>query len=701
MVRFMTQEAKNNEIPSEEVTHIHQIQELIDQSKYSQALAKIEKLDQKKKITLKTSLKYQLFKAKIFIRTGNFNQGLKIAQKVFGKIEREESESLTIDALIIQAEALWRLNRFQESVELIEKGEQLIRVIHELDPIKWSEKKAHFLWLKGLIFSDKNQLDKALSCYQQSLTIFVELEKKVNTAFCLNAIGGIYGKKGELHLALKQFQECLKICNEIDNKRGKALSLSNIGVIYRKLGELSLALDYCKQDLALKKELKEEREIAYSHCNLGVIYCLQGELELALEHIKKSLKIREKINDLRNLGYTLRCIGEIYQKMGDYTKALEFFKRSLKRNQQINDELKISRALYNLILIQIEQNNLEKARNYFDELKKINEKYENIIIHQRVALAKANLLRTSNRAIKKAKAQEIFQQIAEEKIVDHELTIFAMQNLCELLLEELRNTGNEEVLKEVRAYVGRLIKIAKEQNSYSLLSLSYLLEAKLALLEFNIRKARELLTEAQQIADEKGLQKVAIKISNEHDVLLNQMKKWQELIDNDASLQERIELARIEENLNRMIHKTAEEVKTKPEEAILLIVSSESGICLYSRRFFQKSKIDDQLIGGFLTAINNFGREALSTHGSIERIKHGEFTLLIKSKSRVIFCYVFKGSSYSASQKLEGFVHEIYNSKELWQKLNSLDSDKVLSTKEESFIDKIIEKKFQMTLTNS
>ncbi|MBD3189277.1 MAG: tetratricopeptide repeat protein [Candidatus Heimdallarchaeota archaeon] len=696
----MTQKAKNNNFKSEDNATISQIQDLIQQSKYSQALTKIEKIIQQKELPPKLLLSCQLFKAQVFTRTGSFDEGLAIAQKVYEKIKEEDNELLIIDSLIIQAEALWRLNQVNESLIMIERGEQLIRVIYELNPPLWSEKKAHFLWLKGLIYSTKNRLDDSLSCYQQSLTIFVELEKKLNVAFCLNAMGGIYDKKGELHLALKQFQECLKICDEIDNTRGKALSLSNIGVIYRKLGELSLALDYCKQDLALKQELQEEREIAYSHCNLGAIYSLQGELELALEHTQKSLKIREKIDDVRNLGYTLRCIGEIYHKMGDYKKALKFFERSLEKNREIKDELKISRALYNLIILQIEQNKLEKARNYFEELTKIDEKHSNQIIHQRVRLAEANLLRTSNRAIKKAKAQEIFQEIAEEKIVDHELTIFAMQNLCELLLEELRNTGNEEVLEEVRTYVGRLIKIAKEQNSYSLLSLSYLLEAKLALLEFDIRKAQELLTESQQIADEKGLQKIAIKISNEHDALLNQMKKWQELIDKDASLQERIELARIEESLNRMIHKTAEEIQAKPEEAILIIVSSETGICLYSKKFYHKSKIDDQLIGGFLTAINNFGREALSTRGSIERIKHGEFTLLIKSKSRVIFCYVFKGQSYSASQKLEEFVQDIYKSKDLWHKLNSLGTDKVLTTKEVSFIDKTIEKQFQITLIN-
>ncbi|MCK5183084.1 MAG: hypothetical protein KAQ95_02175, partial [Candidatus Heimdallarchaeota archaeon] len=67
------------------------------------------------------------------------------------------------------------------------------------------------------------------------------------------------------------------------------------------------------------------------------------------------------------------------------------------------------------------------------------------------------------------------------------------------------------------------------------------------------------------------------------------------------------------------------------------------------------------LLSGFISSINAFFKEVFDTSGSIERIKHQELTVLLKPVESVLFCYVFKGQSYSAIKKLEEFILMLQN----------------------------------------
>jgi uncharacterized membrane protein YqgA involved in biofilm formation len=91
---------------------------------------------------------------------------------------------------------------------------------------------------------------------------------------------------------------------------------------------------------------------------------------------------------------------------------------------------------------------------------------------------------------------------------------------------------------------------------------------------------------------------------------------------------------------------------------LLLIIGAESGISIFSKLFTNRP-IAEHLIGGFLAAINAFVREAFAVSGSIERIKHREYTLLLKSVEAFLICYAFTGYSYFAMQKVDKFTEAL------------------------------------------
>ena len=61
-----------------------------------------------------------------------------------------------------------------------------------------------------------------------------------------------------------------------------------------------------------------------------------------------------------------------------------------------------------------------------------------------------------------------------------------------------------------------------------------------------------LLTKAQKIAESKGLTKLALKISDEHDILLDQLDQWEHFTMRLPTIAEKLELTHIEEKLKQM-----------------------------------------------------------------------------------------------------------------------------------------------------
>jgi hypothetical protein len=103
------------------------------------------------------------------------------------------------------------------------------------------------------------------------------------------------------------------------------------------------------------------------------------------------------------------------------------------------------------------------------------------------------------------------------------------------------------------------------------------------------------------------------------------------------------------------------------EESILLLIMDKSGVSYFNHSFIGDWDFDD-LFSSFMSAFNTFSGEIFSR--SIDRIKIGENTILINPVEPFLACYVIKGQSYPAQQKLTRFSDTIKASPEIWGALN-------------------------------
>ncbi|MHA2326335.1 MAG: hypothetical protein ACXACB_13095, partial [Promethearchaeota archaeon] len=198
---------------------------------------------------------------------------------------------------------------------------------------------------------------------------------------------------------------------------------------------------------------------------------------------------------------------------------------------------------------------------------------------------------------------------------------------------------------------------------------------------------------AQHIAEDHGLNLLAQKISRVHDTILSQINEWDNLVKENAPMADRIELASIDGVINRLQGKQAvNPPELADEEPILLLIMDNSGAAYFNYPFEVNWDHSD-LFSSFLSAFNTFSDEIFSN--SIDRIKIKENTILINSVESFLVCYVIKGQSYSALQKLTKFANSVRENDEIWQALNkSVKTGEMLELDKPSVLKTVIDEIF-------
>ncbi|MCH8906497.1 MAG: tetratricopeptide repeat protein [Candidatus Heimdallarchaeota archaeon] len=556
-----------------------------------------------------------------------------------------------------KADFLEALTLFEKALTIREQYENKYLVINSLNNI-------------GLAYLNQGELDKSLAQYERSLVLTKQYQLKETTSNLYNNIGLIYQYQGDLGTSVYYHNLSMEINQEIDSKINLSISYNNLGLIYLMQGDLNNALDYQLKGLKIAEETNDELKIAGSYNNIGLIYQQKGELHRALIYHYRHLKNSEKHDLKQDMATAFVNIGSIYQIQGKYENAKENFLKTLGLDQAIGNDIDISESLYNMIILELENAKIEFAREYLDQLENINDKTQNKIIDLRYRLAEAIFNKRLGRTINRAKSQELLQTIAHEDLIDHELTVYAKLNLCDLLLTELKNTSDEDVLGEINFLVDDLVKIAEKQQSYRLLGEIYLLKSKLALLQLDIDLAKEMLKKASEVVFDKGLTNLSLKISNQHDILLDQEDKLESFIRNNASLKDRLEEIRLDELVTNLINRRPEEEQREPETPELLLILNKGGIPLYRKIFSTAFEVKNELLGGFISALHSMSEDIFKSKNATQRIRHDDFIVIIQPDDQLLFSYVFMGQSYQAQTKLEDYINRIRDSSTIWSALN-------------------------------
>ncbi len=394
----------------------------------------------------------------------------------------------------------------------------------------------------------------------------------------------------------------------------------------------------------------------------------KGEIQQALELNKRAYELAKDTGNKELISASLNNIADQYYQMKDYDKAIKYAKEAVK----VNNKRFLSIPLWSIIEINVSKGDIKEAKVYLDQLREQSEKFD--IKPRFYHYSKALILKSSLRARDRIKAEDIFKELAMDNTVLSELRINAIINLCDLYLTELRITNDVDIIKEIHPYIQELLSITEKQHLYTYLAETYLLQAKLSLLILDLKKAKRFLTQAQNIAESYGIKRLAMKISYEHDELLRQTKMWENSKFSALSLSERLELTGLNEQMENMLKRQMIEVpEMSKEDPVMLLILTEGGNLLFSKKFVEDFSFEDDILGGFLTTINYIISEVFSE--GLDRAVFGQYTLLMMPLEPFLICYIFKGYSYFAYHKIKNFLESLRCDKHIWQTL-----DKFLQT---------------------
>lgn len=201
---------------------------------------------------------------------------------------------------------------------------------------------------KGISHFYNQKYENALNEFKLSLSIFSDLENKLEISKACDNIGQAYWILAQYDEAFTYFNKSLEIRTIIKDSAGMAQSYNKLGVVFYSQGNFEKAIENYLKALKINEDLNRIYNIAISYNNIAGIYQEQGKYEKALDNYIKSLNNFTELDDQEQIVITLMNIGMVYQELKEYRKAIEYFTNSLGIAQRINDKRSIASAFNNL-----------------------------------------------------------------------------------------------------------------------------------------------------------------------------------------------------------------------------------------------------------------------------------------------------------------------------------------------------------------
>jgi tetratricopeptide (TPR) repeat protein len=640
---------------------------LMYQAKFLDALEFLDSFEKTVEESSKNQLLGLILRGRIFIYREQYKGAIEVAEQAYQLSQKLGHAFESVEALLIRAPMI-HFGKAEEAFDIVLEADKILKSIAISPKPDISRLQAEFFLQKSIVCHSKGDLNEAIKLALQCLSLTEESGEKLDIARIYYHLGELHLFKNESEIGLDYAKKGLKLQKELNNGIGISKCSYLVGTSYYTKGDVDHALKYIRKSLAIKDIS------SYTKCNsldlLSGIYVNKGELNRALRYRIRAERLATSEDFKDQVIMNTYGIGLIYRVKGEFELAIKYFTKCLDLSRRINSPYGMQATLFYLIITNLDINSLDQAKLYLNQLEKLARKTESQVYNNVYKVAKALVLKNGTRIRDRTEAELLFKEIIESELFTPAIYRISLVNLCELFLEELNLTDNPEVLDELNPLISKMVKFTEKEHAYFWLAETKLLQAKLALIQMKIEEAKQILTQAQRVAELHGLNLLAIKISAEHDNLLERSNTWDNLKKSDAPMSDRIKLASFNGLMELLQGKRAIETpEPNPEVPVLLLIIGEGGFPLFSNPFKEKLIIEEDLVSAFLSAFNSFSSEVFSK--GLDRAKFGEYMILFQSAGSFSVCYLFKGQTYTARQKLNKFAKYIISTKSIWQTLNS------------------------------
>jgi CHAT domain-containing protein/Tfp pilus assembly protein PilF len=282
----------------------------------------------------------------------------------------------------------WKIDNYASALNAYEAS--LETAINEKNALD----QADTLHNMGIIWVYLGNYEKALNYLTKAYNLDQGLFDKANLAQDYNTIGTAFIKKGflsdnkeDFNKALSYFSDSLKLAKEVKDKKFIIQILNNIGSVKSHLRFYSEALEYFELALSQAQEVKDNNSLGMLLNNIGIVYFNLGKYEESTRYYQKAIDVALRINGGDILWEAYLEIANSLKNQKRYEEAINNYENSIRvieeiRYNSVQEELKASYlgsekridAYQNLIdllaTLDIDQNKKDRGIEAFNYLEK-------------------------------------------------------------------------------------------------------------------------------------------------------------------------------------------------------------------------------------------------------------------------------------------------------------------------------------------
>jgi len=241
-----------------------------------------------------------------------------------------------------------------------------------------SREKADNLYILGMEYIRKFELDSALACAEQSLMLSFDIQYQEGIADAQYLKCNAYKKGGRHDEAMTAAGKMLKIARELNDSTRLPKAYYQISDILLYRGETDSAASIFHECLAIIVARKDTNGIMSVTNAMGNMFQGLSEFDSAAYYYHWAIRTSEASGNYRNLAKIYNNLGKTLSRMEEYEQARQYLQKALEYNKTNADDYTNALILLNLGGTYLEEQNAEMAAVYYDRAAEIYKNFGDI-----------------------------------------------------------------------------------------------------------------------------------------------------------------------------------------------------------------------------------------------------------------------------------------------------------------------------------
>ena len=235
-----------------------------------------------------------------------------------------------------------RLDAFNKAIWIIKDNNldsALIFVERSLDYAKErgiKNKIARATNIKGVIFKLKGREKEALEYYQNSLSIYKEINDLRGITIQNNNIATIFASSGDFQKAFDNHMINYNLFEEVEDTALQIVTMNNLSYECYYLDKLDSSYFFLKQAISLSKKHSKSYDLATLLRRLVGHYRSVKDIDSAVIFLKKSYKLDLKNSNIRGQAAYFKLFSEILYEQKKYRQSLKMVEKAIELTNEFN-----------------------------------------------------------------------------------------------------------------------------------------------------------------------------------------------------------------------------------------------------------------------------------------------------------------------------------------------------------------------------